>query len=199
ATGAAVPAKTITLGGAFGTPYTYNHAGLQVVPSAFTLGTTAVPAGSRLVFNGYANPDRIVAVDPADGSVIASLALAGNYDLTAGLYDATSGHLFITDNSSVMREIDPLNGAQVGANIALPINVQSWAGIAIDPLSGNFWIGSSGGGARLVEIRRDGSEVRRIDTVSQGLDQGEISGLAFAPDGKLWVASTQGVIYRITT
>jgi glucose/arabinose dehydrogenase len=27
----------------------------------------------------------------------------------------------------------------------------------------------------------------------------EISGIAFAPDGKLMVASTQGVIYRVDT
>ncbi|MBC7726373.1 MAG: hypothetical protein H7242_01980, partial [Microbacteriaceae bacterium] len=42
------------------------------------------------------------------------------------------------------------------------------------------------------------SELRRLDTRSQGIDQNEISGLAFAPDGALWVSSTQGQLYRLT-
>ena len=47
-----------------------------------TLGATSVPAGSLLVFNGYPNPDRVIAVNPATGAVIASLTLDANYDLT---------------------------------------------------------------------------------------------------------------------
>ena len=34
--------------------------------------------------------------------------------------------------------------------------------------------------------------VRRIDLAAQGIDQGEISGLAFAPDGSLWVVLHPG-------
>ena len=56
-----------------------------------TLGATSVPAGSLLVFNGYPNPDRVIAVNPATGAVIASLALDANHDLTSGVYDPTSG------------------------------------------------------------------------------------------------------------
>ena len=200
--------QTITLSNDFGTPYLYNLAGLQVVPAAFTLGATAVPAGSLLVFNGYANPDRVIAVNTSTGAVIASLVLAANHDLTAGLYDPTSGHLFIATNAgSSLREIDATTGAQIGADIAVPINVQSWSGLAIDPVSGNLWIGSTTSRvtssvadiARVVEITRAGIEVRRIALASQGLDEAEISGLAFAPDGKLWVSSTQGVLYRMQT
>jgi hypothetical protein len=32
---------------------------------------------------------------------------------------------------------------------------------------------------------------------SQGINQSEISGLSFGPDGKLYVASTQGEIYKV--
>ena len=199
ATGAVL--QTITLDGTYGTPYTYNLAGLQVVPSAFTLGATVVPAGSLLVFNGYVNPDRVIAVSQSDGSVIASLVLAGNYDLTAGLYDPTSGHLFVTENNGPgnrLLEINPADGTLIAA-ITTPLNVQSWSGLALDPVTGNLWLGSVNGGAQVLEIRRDGTEVRRVSLATQGLDQNEISGLAFAPDGKLWVASTQGMLYRITT
>jgi len=41
------------------------------------------------------------------------------------------------------------------------------------------------------------SEVRRVQTASQGINQNEISGLSFAPDGSLWVSSTQGELYKV--
>ena len=43
------------------------------------------------------------------------------------------------------------------------------------------------------------TQLRSLSLVAQGLNQNEISGLAFAPDGALWVASTQGVLYRVLT
>ncbi|MBX9717205.1 MAG: pre-peptidase C-terminal domain-containing protein, partial [Burkholderiaceae bacterium] len=197
ATGATL--DSITMTDAFGTPYVYNYAGLQVVPSAFTLNATSVPAGSLLVFNGYPSPDRVIAVNPATGAVIASLALAGNYDLLGGVYDPTSGHLFITENNGPgnrLLELDPVTGALINA-ITTPINIQTWSGIAIDPITHNLWIGSVNGGPQVIEIKRDGTEVRRVALASQGLDQNEISGLAFSPDGKLWLSSTQGVLYKV--
>ena len=160
-----------------------------------------MPAGSLLVFNGYVNPDRVIAVNPADGTVIASLVLAGNYDLSAGLYDAASGHLFITDNSgSVLREIDPATGAQIGANIAVPINVQTWSGLAIDPVSGNLWLGSSNGGAALVEITRSrhrgAAHQHRAVGHQPERDLGPGVCARRQPVGQ---PRTQGVIYRVDT
>ncbi|MCG2595894.1 hypothetical protein LZ009_24220, partial [Ramlibacter sp. XY19] len=84
--------QTITLTNDFGTPYSFNYTGLQFVAADMTLGTTAVPAGSLLLFNGYPNPDRVVAVNPGTGAVLGGLSLDGNYDLIAGVYDATTGH-----------------------------------------------------------------------------------------------------------
>jgi outer membrane protein assembly factor BamB len=164
------------------------------------LGATAVPAGSLLVFNGYASTDRVIAVNPATGAVIASLALDANYELTAGVFDAASGHLFITEQGSPGNRIIELNAA-TGAQIAaftVPFNVQNWAGLAIDPVSGNLWLGSYTNTWELVELTRAGVEVRRVDLRAQGVNDNEISGLAFAPDGSLLVASTHGVVYRVT-
>jgi outer membrane protein assembly factor BamB len=191
--------QTIELTAAFGLPYSYNYLGLQVLPGAMTLGATSVAAGSLLVFNGYPNTDRVIAVNPANGAIIASLSLAGNYDLTAGVYDASSGHLFITAHNLAggnrLVELDPASGAEI-ATVATPLNIQSWAGLAIDPVSGNLWIGSTQGN-EIVEITRAGAEVRRINLVPQGINQNEISGLAFGPDGALWVASTQGQVFKV--
>ena len=42
--------------------------GLQVLPKAMTLKAISVAAGSLLVTDGYANPDRVDAINPATGS-----------------------------------------------------------------------------------------------------------------------------------
>ena len=165
---------------------------------------TTVPAGSLLVFNGYPNTDRVIAVNPTTGAVIASLALDANYDLTGATYDAASNRIFLTANTiaggSTIVALNPTTGVQTGLTVA-PINVQTRSGLAIDPTSGHLWLGSYSGGAQLVEFSVSATgaltELRRLPTASQGIDQAEISGLSFAPDGTLWVASTQGEIYRI--
>jgi sugar lactone lactonase YvrE len=191
--------QTITLTSDFGTPYSFNYTGLQIVAADMTLGTTAVPAGSLLVFNGYPSPDRIVAVNTATGAVLGGVSLDQNYDLVGGVYDAATGHLFVLGhNANQMIELDAATGAQVAA-VGLPLNIQSHSGIAIDPVTGNFWVGSYNGAYTLVEVTRAGAEVRRVDLRSQGVTDNEIAGLAFAGDGSLMVASTHGVIYRVTT
>jgi uncharacterized protein YjiK len=198
-TGSGDVLQTLTLSNAYGVPYTYNYAGLQILDQAVSLGGTSVAAGSLLVFNGYANPDRVLAINPSDGSLLASLVLTGNHDLTAGVFDPQSGHLFVSaHNGNQLLELDAATGAVLNT-IAAPVNVQSWAGLALDPRSGNLWVGSTGSANQVVEITRAGTEVRRIDLAGQGVNNNEISGLAFDADGNLFVASTQGVVYKIDT
>lgn len=183
----------------FGSTYGY-YAGLQVVPSAMTLGATPVSAGSLLLFNGYTSPDQVTALHPTTGAVLATRTLAQNYDLTAGLYDAASGHLFVTDqrgSANHIVELDPTTGAEL-ASFLVPFPIYSYAGLALDPATGHLWLGSAAGGAQVVELTRTGTEVRRVELTSQGLHANEISGLAFAPDGALYIASTRGVVYRMT-
>jgi hypothetical protein len=116
--------QTITYTSDYGTTYSYNHAGLQVLGAAMSLNGVAIPAGSLLVFNGYVSPDRVIAVDPTTGSVLATCILDGNHDLAAGLYDATSGHLFVLKTNNSLLEMDPATGATL-ATITLPISVGS--------------------------------------------------------------------------
>ena len=150
--------KSITLTNAFGTPYLFNYAGLQVLGSAMTLGGTSVPKGSLLVFNGEPSPDQVTAVNPATGSVIGALTLANNYDLLAGVYDPTSGHLFVIDtrtSTTRVEEINPTTGAEVNS-FALPFNASSNAGLTIDPTTGDLWYGSDQS-SEVVELTRTGS------------------------------------------
>ena len=195
--------KTVALDAAsFGNQYTGNYAGLQVLGQAMVLGSTAVPAGSLLLVSGYYYnaPPTVVAINPGTGAVLARLELPwANQYLTGGLYDAASGHLFVLQHqSNQMAEVDPTTGAQI-ALIALPagVNIQSWAGMAIDPVTGNLWVGGVNDGAVVHEIRRDGALVRAVNLSAQGINENEISGLVFDAAGKLLVSSTQGVVYKV--
>jgi hypothetical protein len=40
--------------------------------------------------------------------------------------------------------------------------------------------------------------VRTVSTTNLGINQGEITGLAFDTEGRMLVASTQGRVFRIT-
>src|SRR5205085_5537523 len=57
---------------------------------------------------------------------------------------------------------------------------------------------SSTGGS-IVEVDRTGAEVRQADLGTQGVTDGEITGLAFAADGTPRVSSVHGVIYKVRT
>jgi outer membrane protein assembly factor BamB len=189
--------QSLTLTSAFGSTRIDQYAGLQVLAGAMSLAGTAIPAGSLLLFNGYVNNDRVVAVNPDTGAVLASLTLATNYNLNAGVYDAASGHLFATGyNVAKLYEVDPANGAQL-ASLDLPIGTSTHAGLAIDPISGNFWIGSTQGNDVVLLDKATGAEIRRVSLALQAVDNNEISGLAFDSGGNLFVASTLGVVYKV--
>ncbi|WP_367154929.1 choice-of-anchor D domain-containing protein [Methylomonas sp. HYX-M1] len=196
--------QTITLTDAFGTPYLYNHAGLEVLTSDISLGGTNVPSGSLLVFNGYPNTDKVFAVDPADGSILATLTLSANHDLTGAVYDPGTGNLFLTaNNGNQIVEVSAADGSVV-ASFSAPYNVQSWSGLAIDPNTGHLWLGAYNGVSTLVEYSIDDAgatltEVSQFDAASQGIDSNNrVSGLAFQADGTLLASTTQGAVVSLT-
>ena len=152
------------------------------------------------MFKAY---DRIIAVNPASGAMIAGISLASSNGIAGGVYDAATGHVFIAENNGPGNRIIELSAAtgEQLAVISAPFNMWTWAGLAIDPVSGHLWLGSANGGPQLVEYRIDGLgafvELRRIDTRAQRLDGNEITGLSFSPDGTLYISSTLGEIYRL--
>jgi len=196
--------QTITLTDAFGTPYLYNYAGLEVLTSDISLGGTNVPSGSLLVFNGYPNTDRVFAVDPADGTILASLTLSANHDLTGAVYDPGTGNIFLTaNNGNQIVEVSAADGTVV-ASFSAPYNVQSWSGLAINPDTGHLWLGAYNGVSTLVEYSIDDAgatltEVSQFDASSQGIDgNNRVSGLAFQADGTLLASTTQGAVVSLT-
>lgn len=197
--------QTLTLGaGVYGTAFLANLAGLQLLRSAVVLAGVPVPAGSLLVFNGNPATDRVVAIDPSTGAVFGSLNLPQSYGLTAGVLDPATGLLLVTSSrlfsGSAVVALSTATGAQ-GSVSPVASSVQGSAGLAINPLDGHLWLGSAAAVGTLSEytIGLAGllTLVRTVDISSQGIDQSEVSGLSFDTSGVLWVASTQGEIYRI--
>ncbi|MEJ0019610.1 MAG: Ig-like domain-containing protein [Acetobacteraceae bacterium] len=185
---------SLTLASAF-------QGGLQVAPAAFSLAGTAVPAGSLLLFGPLGAGDSVTAIDAASGAVIATLALTPSYVTTAGVFvpSVSGGEVFILDRTQATTQIVGLN-PETGAErvrFDAPFNAGE-AGLALDPTHGTIWYGADQS-TDLVELTTTGSEVRRVSVAAQGgnLSPGDISGLAVDQAGRLLVASTQGVVYRI--
>ena len=183
---------------AFPTPATVgSYSGLQVLASAATLAGVSVPSGSLLLFDGNAYFDRVHALNPNTGTVLATLNLSGNHDLVSGVFSSTSNSLFILKGSpDEITEINATSGAAI-RTLALSFDVYL-GGLAIHPTSGNLWVGSDRGTSIYEVNPASGAVLRTLDLATNGLAQYELTGFAFSDATTLRVASTRGVIYSIS-
>jgi hypothetical protein len=176
--------------------------GLDIAPAGFSMHDTtsntnvAVPTGSLIVFNGQPNPDRVVAMDPTTGAVLATLVLTGNFDVVGGAVTST-GRMFVLDPSADrVREINPTTGAEITTgSFAAGMDITS-GDIAIHPTTGDIWIASAAT-TTLREYTIAGVFVRSIDVTPQGVST-ELTGLAFRPNGGTFdvlASSNRGVVY----
>jgi hypothetical protein len=178
-----------------------NNIGLDITPVAFTLRDTGsatdvpIPAGSLIVFNGGPNPDRIVAMNPTTGAILASLGIADNFNIVGGAVTST-GRVFVLDpTANTVREINPLTGAEIGVGFAAGMDIAA-GDIAIHPTTGNIWIASNAQ-TTLREYTVAGVLIRSIDVTPQSVST-ELTGLAFRPitgDVEVLASSARGVIY----
>ncbi|MGA2930370.1 MAG: pre-peptidase C-terminal domain-containing protein, partial [Solirubrobacteraceae bacterium] len=109
-----------------------------------------------------------------------------------------SGHLFVVgqlNGTTQVVEINPATGAAVNS-FAPPFTASGWAGLTIDPTTGDLWYGSDQS-TNAVELTRAGAVVRQISLTTQG-ETGSVSGLSFDASGDLLVSTSSGTIYRIS-
>ncbi|MEQ1563152.1 MAG: hypothetical protein ABL935_07115, partial [Nitrospiraceae bacterium] len=195
---------TFSLTAAFGVTSFYG--GLQFLQTGLTLGGTAVPAGSLLLVQGASNPDRILAVNATTGAILATLVLPTNFEFTSGIYDAVTGHIFAASYSGTNQppdkvfELDPATGAVLNSfvvpSLVFPNGDIVHSGLALDPTSGNLWLGSSQSTV-VVELTKTGTVVRTVDLLHQGLAVNELTGIAFDGTGALWVSTSNGVLLKM--
>ena len=196
-----VTTATYNLAGLLGGNST--NTGLQIVPTpangvTIRLGGTAVPAGSLLLTNGSANPDALYALNPANGTILAALNLPApnaNINPVAGVF-TPAGRLFVLDeNTEQVVELDPASGT-ILRSFATPFPI-NYGGLAVDPASGELWVGSSQSNTvALVKVSdNSGTVLRQVDLRSQNLNS-DLSGLAFDNAGQLLASTTRGFLLR---
>ena len=135
-------------------------------------------------------------MDPADGTVLSTLILSSNLDPVSLAYTSSDGgHLYVLDgNPNEVVAIDAGTGERIDeGSFGVPIDI-STGGMAVDPVTGNLWVGSNQS-SFVVEMSLDGTEVRRVDLAPQSVANNEIAGLAFDNAGNLLVSSLRGVVY----
>ena len=67
-------------------------------------------------------------------------------------FEAATGRLLVLPNNlNNLVELDPADGHEIRRS-SLPVSVQSWAGMAIDPASGQVWVGSYYEGPQITQI-----------------------------------------------
>ena len=145
-----------------------NAVGLQILPAAIaSLGGTAVAAGSLLITDGDASFDKIFAVNPTDGTVLATLDLGVNINPVGGVYHAGRGTLFILDGSpDEIHELNPADGTILNT-FAAPFGI-SFGDLAVDPVTGNLWVASSQSNLLAELSPVDGTVVRTVDVAPPG-------------------------------
>ena len=152
-----------------------------------------LPVGTLLVLK---TDDSVDALDPATGTVLASLDPGPDIISPIGLaWHPTTGTLFFLDgNTDRVIEINPATGEQL---TSFPAGVDTSNGGITVASNGNLWIVGSVNN-NLVELRTDGTLRQTIDLTSQGIDD-ELSGIDFIGDNQFVASSTRGVIYQLTT
>lgn len=174
----------------------YTTAAVQLVPTAFQLGDTNVPAGSLLVLRNYSGcrqspcTDIVQAIDSSSGNILATLNLLKLWPDHASFYDVafhpTEKQLyFLTFHSIVI--VDSTSGEFV-KEFELPAGYEA---IEVDSQTGNLWLGGrifNGVDFRgnLVEMTSDGEFVRSLD-LSPGSALSSIRGLGQAND-QIWIS-----------
>lgn len=170
------------------------------------LGGSTVPANNLLVFNGDDNPETVYAVNPGDGSVLATLALPVGLSSVGGAYHEGRETLFTVDfvGADLVREFDPATGTQQGSfamNDGTPDAFDvAFGAIDVDPLTGNlFVVGSS---QEIIRVMTpEGAFVRDIDLTGLAGFDCRMSGLHIDhPDESVWVTcvgGTQTDVFRL--
>lgn len=173
---------------------------LDVAPAAFTLGTTAVAAGTLLFANGETGVVEIYT--PETSSTAALVTQFGASHVVGMAYHPTRGTLFVAQdrngatNPNTVAEIDATTGAVVSMFSTVPAYVVNYGDLDICTSSGNLFVVSSVE-TTIAELTPAGVLVREHTLPSQITGA---SGIALEGDaaGSAWISDTNGGLWRIS-
>ncbi|MEL6476199.1 MAG: Ig-like domain-containing protein [Pseudomonadota bacterium] len=173
-----------------------NDIDLEFAPEDLTLNDVLVPQGSLLVINGEQGTADIQAIDPADGTVLATLTTAtGNGSIVGGAYNPVTDTFFLIDfSANTLVEISPADGSILStvdlASIGFFVN---FGDIDFDPVTGDFLVVSS----QESSILRLSPDLELLDEVPLPAEVTSLSGIAGVDARDVYVSSTNGTVHRL--
>jgi hypothetical protein len=179
---------------------------LDLVPAAFSLAGTPIPAHTMLAVNGESGVAEVYAVDKSSGAVLATLTTNfGLSHVVGGTYHRGRNSLFLvqdfqpsgTANDSVVAEIDVSTGAVLNSfkidNI-LPGFTVNFGDIEASSATGNLFIVSDTESS-IAEFTPTGTFVQQL-ALPAGVSN--LSGIGLDElRGEAWVSSLNGNVYQL--
>lgn len=178
-----------------------NDIDIDVLNVPATLGTTALPAGTVLVFNGETTPGTIYGIDPATGIVVDSLTVQSPSQPVGGAHHPQRGTFYAVHWSvDQIEEIDMTTGAVLNTfPVAAPGAPTPWdvfyGDIDVNAVTGNLYVVSDAQ-ASIRVFSPTGEWLRDIDLSGTGVTG--MSGVALDPStSSAWVSSRNGFVYQV--
>ena len=179
-----------------------NDVDIDVAPEELTLAGTLIPRGTPLFVNGESGTADIYAVDPTDGSVIASLVTDfGNSHVVGAAYHPIRNTFFLVQDrvpiaalENIIAEIDPATGDVLNSFQITDLFSVNFGDLDICNTSGNLFVASSAE-SRFIEFEPDGAFVA-YHALPGGV--GGLSGVGLSCEtGQAWVGSTGGTVWLL--
>ncbi|GFE50819.1 hypothetical protein So717_25720 [Roseobacter cerasinus] len=178
-------------------PNISSYGDLDVAPQAFMLNGTNVPAGSLLYSNGSDTVVEVFALDPSDGTVIASVATGLPAGRGIGMtFNPFTGNLILLDFATDdLIEINPADGSILST---LDLNqfgfITSFGDVDIDPTNGDILVV----GSPETTILRLSPTFEVLDEISlPAAVPNNLSGLAMIDGNSAFVSEVSGEITRL--
>lgn len=170
-------------------------------------GVQVAPDGSVLAVSGLTH--QVLRLDPSSGKILSSIS-TGNRGIPGGMVVGSNGDLFVMlrDRPEIL-EFDPQTGAQVG-QIDLPATTTAAADLRFG-LDGDLYVATNDSDQGTLPDLVKAGRVLRIDPLSGSIldvftsgyfsdaGPGSANGLAFGPDGTLYVTGNSQVFRLDTT
>jgi hypothetical protein len=180
-----------------------NDVDLEVVNAPIVLSGTTVPAGSLLFINGETGPVDIYALNPMDGSILATLNTTfGVGHIVGGGYHAQRNTFFFVQDQvpsapdgNTVGEVDLSNGALLHSFRPIDDGFSvNFGDLDASADSGNLFIVSNAE-STIAEFTPEGAYVQEL-ALPSGVSS--LSGIAIIDgSGEAWVAGTGGTLSRL--
>lgn len=179
-----------------------NDVDVEVAPTALTLGTTPISAGTLLFINGETGVAEIYALS-GTGSVLATLTTGfGVSHVVGGAYHPTRGTFFLVQDgvpggtaANRIAEIDPVTGAVLNSfQTSTHGFAVNYGDIEVHAGTGNLFVVSNSE-STILELTPLGGLVQEI-ALPAGVSS--LSGIGFDEEfGEAWVSGTGGTVWRL--